>query len=143
VSADGPFGRTDGVINRIEITASPLGTVDVAGPGAGGAATSSAVLADLVAVARGLSSTWAGLPAASGQAGDAAPPFDHPQAWFAQVPDASRSADTSTNSIDATTFVGAAGVAIRTPTIDLETARALIAPLLRASADAPLYPVED
>jgi homoserine dehydrogenase len=143
VPADGPFGRTDGVTNRIEITASPLGTVDVAGPGAGGAATSSAVLADLVAVARGLSSTWAGLPAASGQAGVAAPPFDHSRAWFVHVPDANRSADTPSDSIDSTTIVGAAGAAIRTPTIDLETARALIAPLLRAGADVPLYPVED
>ena len=59
------FGRTAGVLNRIEIEAEPVGTVAFSGPGAGGAATSSAVLGDLVAIARGLGSTWAGLPPAA------------------------------------------------------------------------------
>ncbi len=58
------LATTDGVLNRVEIEASPVGSVAFAGPGAGGAATSSAVLGDLVAIARGGSSTWAGLPAA-------------------------------------------------------------------------------
>jgi homoserine dehydrogenase len=58
------LGRTDGVLNRIEIEAEPVGTVAFSGPGAGGPATSSAVLGDLVAIARGLGSTWAGLPPA-------------------------------------------------------------------------------
>ena len=62
VPSDSPFGWTDGVTNRIEIEAEPLGIVRLAGPGAGGPATSSAVLGDLVAVARGSGSTWAGLP---------------------------------------------------------------------------------
>jgi homoserine dehydrogenase len=57
-----PLGSTDGVQNRIEIEAEPVGSVAFAGPGAGGAATSSAVLGDLVAIARGGGSTWAGLP---------------------------------------------------------------------------------
>jgi homoserine dehydrogenase len=43
----------------------PLGRVAFEGPGAGGPATASAVLGDLVALARGLGSTWAGLPAAT------------------------------------------------------------------------------
>jgi homoserine dehydrogenase len=64
VAADSPFGRTAGVLNRIEIDAEPIGTVAFSGPGAGGPATSSAVLGDLVAIARGLRSTWAGLPPA-------------------------------------------------------------------------------
>jgi homoserine dehydrogenase len=68
LAADSELGRTDGVLNRIEIDADPVGTVAFSGPGAGGAATSSAVLGDLVAIARGLGSTWAGLPAA-GDAG--------------------------------------------------------------------------
>ncbi len=59
------FGRCDGVLNRIEVDAAPVGRVAFEGPGAGGAATSSAVLGDLVAVARGQGSTWAGLPAAT------------------------------------------------------------------------------
>jgi homoserine dehydrogenase len=64
VPADSPMGRTGGVLNRIEIDAVPVGSVSFAGPGAGGAATSSAVLGDLLAIARGLGSTWAGLPPA-------------------------------------------------------------------------------
>jgi homoserine dehydrogenase len=64
VAVDSALGRTGGVLNRIEIDAEPVGTVAFSGPGAGGAATSSAVLGDLVAIARGLGSTWAGLPPA-------------------------------------------------------------------------------
>lgn len=66
VAAGSALGRTDGVLNRIEIDAEPVGTVAFSGPGAGGAATSSAVLGDLMAIARGLGSTWAGLPPAGG-----------------------------------------------------------------------------
>jgi homoserine dehydrogenase len=60
VPAGSPFGRCDGVLNRIEADASPVGRVAFEGPGAGGPATASAVLGDLVAIARGLGSTWAG-----------------------------------------------------------------------------------
>ena len=46
----------------IEVDAVPVGRVAFDGPGAGGAATSSAVLGDLVAVARGAGSTWGPRP---------------------------------------------------------------------------------
>jgi homoserine dehydrogenase len=65
VTSDSPLGRTGGVLNRIEIDGDPVGTIAFSGPGAGGAATSSAVLGDLIAVARDLGSTWAGLPPAA------------------------------------------------------------------------------
>ncbi|MFL5687425.1 MAG: homoserine dehydrogenase [Chloroflexota bacterium] len=52
------LGRTAGVGNRIEVDATPVGRIGFDGPGAGGAATSSAVLGDLVAVAREAGSTW-------------------------------------------------------------------------------------
>jgi homoserine dehydrogenase len=64
VPQDSTLGTTDGVLNRIEIDAEPVGTVAFSGPGAGGPATSSAVLGDLVAISRGQGSTWAGLPPA-------------------------------------------------------------------------------
>ena len=64
VPTESALGRTSGVLNRIEIDGEPVGTVAFSGPGAGGPATSSAVLADLIAIARGLGSTWAGLPPA-------------------------------------------------------------------------------
>jgi homoserine dehydrogenase len=73
--AESPLGRTSGVENRIEIDGEPVGRVSFGGPGAGGSATSSAVLGDLIALARpGAGSTWAGLPAASETAVQAADP---------------------------------------------------------------------
>src|SRR4051812_17690853 len=57
VDAGSPLGRTDGVRNRIEIDGEPVGTVGFDGPGAGGPATSSAVLGDLLAIAHGFGST--------------------------------------------------------------------------------------
>jgi homoserine dehydrogenase len=65
VPAASPLGRTSGVLNRIEIDASPVGTVAFSGPGAGGAATSSAVLGDLLAIAAEGGSTWASMPPAA------------------------------------------------------------------------------
>jgi homoserine dehydrogenase len=67
---DSALGRTAGVRNRVEIDADPVGTVGFDGPGAGGAATSSAVLGDLIAIARGAGSTWGPRPAATGPSGD-------------------------------------------------------------------------
>jgi homoserine dehydrogenase len=55
-----PFGRCDGVLNRIEVDATPVGRVAFEGPGAGGPAAAAAVLGDLVSIARGVGSTWAG-----------------------------------------------------------------------------------
>ena len=60
------LGRTAGVRNRIEIDATPVGRIGFDGPGAGGAATSSAVLGDLIAIAREAGSTWGPRPPASG-----------------------------------------------------------------------------
>ena len=89
VPANSALGATGGVTNRIEVDAEPVGTVGFSGPGAGGAATSSAILGDLVAVAQGLGSTWAGLPAAETLApGEATEdPFAEPRAWFARGTD--------------------------------------------------------
>ena len=49
-----PFGRTAGVLNRIEVEAEPVGTVGLQRARApADAATASAVLGDLIAIARG------------------------------------------------------------------------------------------
>ena len=88
VPSASPLGATGGVLNQVEIEAAPVGTIRVAGPGAGGDATSSAVLGDLIAIARGLGSTWAGLPPA--RAGRPAPvsPLGGRRPWFALLPGA-------------------------------------------------------
>ena len=67
VPVTAPLGRTDGVLNRLEVDADPVGRVSFEGPGAGGPATSSAVLADLLEIARSGLSTWADLPPAAPQ----------------------------------------------------------------------------
>lgn len=85
VASESPLARTGGVLNRIEIDGEPIGRVAFSGPGAGGGATSSAVLGDLLAVAREIGSSWAGLAPASAAATEAGasdraePPSD---AWF-------------------------------------------------------------
>jgi homoserine dehydrogenase len=62
VTAASAIGSTRGVTNVVEVSGVPVGRVIFQGPGAGGDATSSAVLADLLALARGEGSTWALLP---------------------------------------------------------------------------------
>jgi homoserine dehydrogenase len=65
VPAMSALGATGGVRNRLEIETDRLGWIGVDGPGAGGAATAQAVLADLAAIAAGRGSTWGSLPPAA------------------------------------------------------------------------------
>ena len=65
VPRDSPLGLTSGVRNRIEIDSDRLGWIGIEGPGAGGAATAAAVLADVAAIAAGGGSTWGALPPAT------------------------------------------------------------------------------
>jgi homoserine dehydrogenase len=75
------LGSTDGVINALDVVGAPVGRVSFQGPGAGGDATSSAILADLLALARGEGSTWAALPQAA-PIGDLDRGRAEPQRWF-------------------------------------------------------------
>jgi homoserine dehydrogenase len=68
VPLDSPLGRTEGVRNRIEIESDRLGWIGIEGPGAGGAATAAAVLADIAAIVAGGASTWGALPQATSSA---------------------------------------------------------------------------
>jgi hypothetical protein len=134
------------VINRVEIDAEPLGTVGLSGPGAGGAATSSAVLGDLVAVARGLSSTWAGLPPAAGssQADAALDPTSGSRDWFAFVPGTADEVRAGSRPVTAPQVVATArGLAVRVGGATLDQARATVRPYLAPGTDATLYPVDD
>ena len=142
VPADSPFGWTDGVTNRVEVDAEPLGTVRLAGPGAGGPATSSAVLGDLMAVARGVGSTWAGSAPAEAPAIAAADPLDGRRRWFAVVP-AVRSGPLPDVLDDAATIELEDGTAILTEVATLTEARAAFAAVLEADVDVTLYPVDD
>jgi homoserine dehydrogenase len=87
VPVGAPLGRTDGVLNRLEIDADPVGRVSMEGPGAGGPATSSAVLADLLEIARCGLSTWADLPPAAAQLATLADDRDTVRRpWFVCLP---------------------------------------------------------
>jgi len=87
VPADSPLGRTDGVTNIVEVVGAPIGRVWFRGPGAGGDATASAVLGDVLAVARGEGPTW----------GASAPPVEmelapddgayHQWSWLVRAPE--------------------------------------------------------
>jgi homoserine dehydrogenase len=142
VSADSPFGWTGGVTNRIEIEAEPLGTVRLAGPGAGGPATSSAVLGDLVAVARGVGSTWAGLLPATGPAVAAANPLDGRRHWYAFVP-AVRPGPLPAVLAEAAAVAFDDGSAIRSEVATLAEARDAFRAILSDDVDVTLYPVDD
>ena len=143
VPADSPFGWTDGVLNRIEIDAEPLGSVGLSGPGAGGPATSSAVLGDLVAVARGVGSTWAGLAAATTPAERAADPLDQPRHWYAFIPAVRGDVDLPAALDEAAAVSFEDGTAIRSEVVTLAEARAAFAAILPADIDVTLYPVDD
>ena len=144
VAAIGPFGRTDGVTNRIEVEAEPIGAVAFSGPGAGGAATSSAVLGDLLAIARGLSSTWAGLAPAVGPAVAAADGLNSERPWYAFVPGIQGDAATALRRPEfARTADHAGGQAVRTVPMTVDAARAALAPLSIDRPDITLYPIDD
>ncbi|MCU0484070.1 MAG: homoserine dehydrogenase [Chloroflexi bacterium] len=145
---DAALGRTDGVLNRVEIVAEPVGTVAFAGRGAGGEATSSAVLGDLLALARGLGSTWAGLPPALAAADDTrsgvvAPPDAGPRtaSWFAFLPGTDPAAVRAAADGLAAVEAVAGGAAVRTAALPLAEARALLLAAGPAIPGAPLYEV--
>ena len=141
VPADTPLGGTSGVRNRIEIRGEPVGTVGFDGPGAGGGATSSAVLGDLVALARGGGSTWAGKPAA-GLATLPAPAGDETSGrWFAFVPGIA--AGQVVRDLAEDLSENEAGVAIRTRPMTLAALRSCLLEVTPASLDLQLYAIDD
>ncbi len=150
VPIEGPFGHTIGVLNRIEIEAEPLGRVSFGGPGAGGAATSSAVLGDLIALARGLGSTWAGLPAAP--AGPLAEPIKRSplrlqqgvgdRGWFAYLPGV-RPHRVRAGEAGLYAVATASGIAIRSGPAPMAVVRASVAELLGGPATVTLYPIDE
>jgi homoserine dehydrogenase len=137
-----PMGRTDGVTNRVEIRAEPVGDVAFVGPGAGGGATSSAVLGDLLAIARGVGSTWAGLaPAGTAPPGIlTGPPESAPdRGWFALVPGDAPRAHRAEDQVAAATAHGTAIILRRMALADARAA-------FRAAGlppDAPILPADE
>jgi homoserine dehydrogenase len=145
-----PLGRTDGVLNRLEVDADPVGRVSLEGPGAGGPATSSAVLADLLEVVRSGLSTWADLPPAAPDLvtlADDRATVRRP--WYVCLP---RVLPEEVPGRLAEELVGPppsslprhrsrTWVAVRTRPLPLAEVRATIEPLIDPDRDIPIYPI--
>ncbi len=135
VPADSGFGRTSGVVNRIELDATPIGRLDLSGSGAGGGPTSSAVLGDLIALARGGGSTWAGLPPASERSADASAPDEAlARRWFFQsvLPE-----QLIRDQLDLEAAAADGFITVAQPLDELR------AGLIALGVEATLYPIED
>ena len=145
-----PRGRTDGVMNRLEVDADPVGRVSFEGPGAGGSATSSAVLADLLEVARTGLSTWADLPPAAAELvvlADDRATIRRP--WYICIPGvlpeevpgrlAEEVAGPPPSAVPR--HRSRTWVAVQTRPLPLAEVREAIEPLLAADRDVPIYPI--
>jgi homoserine dehydrogenase len=145
-----PLGRTDGVLNRLEVDADPVGRVSFEGPGAGGSATSSAVLADLLEVARSGLSTWADLPPAAPQLvtlADDRATVRRP--WYVCLPGvlpdevpgrlAEEIASPPPSSVPR--HRSRTWAAVQTRPMPLAEVREAIAPLISDDRDVPIYPI--
>jgi homoserine dehydrogenase len=150
VPVTAPLGRTDGVMNRLEVDADPVGRVSFEGPGAGGPATSSAVLADLLEVARCGLSTWADLPPAAPGLVTLADDRDTVRRpWFVCLPGvlpeevpgrlAEQVAGPPPSSIPR--HRSRTWIAIQTRPVPLADVREAIAPLISDDRDVPIYPI--
>ncbi len=120
-----------------------MGDVAFSGPGAGGDPTSSAVLGDLLAIARHGGSTWAGLAPADETPvrANAIDPFAADRPWFAFLPGVAPEAVELGETAAVEEIDG--GTVVRTGPLPLERVRAAIAPHLGDDVDVTLYPVTD
>lgn len=145
-----PLGRTDGVLNRLEVDADPVGRVSMEGPGAGGPATSSAVLADLLEVVRSGLSTWADLPPAAPDLvalADDRATIRRP--WYVCLPGvlpdevpgrlAEEIAAPPPSSVPR--HRSRTWVAIQTRPLPLADVREAVEPLISPDRDIPIYPI--
>jgi homoserine dehydrogenase len=134
VPAGSVLAAASGIANVVELVAAPVGTVSIAGPGAGGDATSSSVLADLLALAQGGGSTWDPLPAAG--AIDLKSDLSGARAWFVSAPELA--IDGFASAAGGFTLVTADEALVTRP-MDAEEARARL--ISAGIESATLYPV--
>ncbi|RXF75155.1 homoserine dehydrogenase [Hansschlegelia zhihuaiae] len=82
---DSAIARVDGVTNAVEIDGDVVGALVLAGPGAGGDATASAVIADIVDIARGVRRPVFGIPAEQLAAPKRAPMQTHQGGYYIRL----------------------------------------------------------
>jgi homoserine dehydrogenase len=146
VPESGGFGRTRSVVNRVEIESDLLGTLSLTGPGAGGSATASAVLGDLLAIANGAGSSWGVLPQASPPGPAPAPDLETAEdaarsGWFAFLP-ATPPAEVASPLIRRVEGI-AGGTALKLGPAPLAEVRAEVRRLMAPGTNPALYPLDD
>jgi len=146
VPEGGGFGRTRSVENRVEVEGDLFGRLALSGPGAGGSATASAVLGDLLAIAAGGGSSWGGLRSAGPP--DASPAPDPETAedaarsgWFTFLPSVPAS-DVNSPLCRAVAPI-AGGAALRLAPAPLAEVRAEIRELMAPGTNPALYPLDE
>jgi len=89
IDRDEPLAKVDGVLNAVQIEGDLVGRVLFEGPGAGAAPTASAVLADVLELARDIVAGRAPLPVAPLAPGRVVPPASHRSRYYVRltVPD--------------------------------------------------------
>jgi hypothetical protein len=100
------------------------------------------VLGDLLAVARGQPSTWAGLPPAGAPAVPAIDGLDVARHWYAFVPPV-EDVPLPAALAEAASVSFEEGTALRTEAVTLTEARAAFDAILPPGTDVTLYPVDD
>ncbi len=85
-AADHPLARATGPDNAIQVEATPVGQLFLAGPGAGAGPTASAVAGDLIALAAGARHPLFGRPADTLRPFEPAAPSAEGAVWFLRLP---------------------------------------------------------
>lgn len=145
VPETGGFGQTRSVLNRVEVEGDLVGTLALAGPGAGGPATASAVLGDLLAIANGGTSSWGGLPPAGPPDASPAPDLETAEdaarsGWFAFLPSIPPAEIASPLCREAVAIAG--GSALRLAPAALAEVRSEVRRLMAPGTNPALYPLD-
>jgi len=85
VSKSAPLAQTMGVLNAVSIDGDAIGELTLVGPGAGGAATASAVASDIADIARGTRPPTFGRPAAALVEADRVPMQRHEGGYYVRL----------------------------------------------------------
>ncbi len=85
VAKSAPLAQTMGVLNAVAVDGDAVGALTLVGPGAGGAATASAVAADLADIARGMMIPAFGRPVAALVEGERAPLQKHEGGYYVRL----------------------------------------------------------
>ncbi|MFO1104763.1 MAG: homoserine dehydrogenase [Amaricoccus sp.] len=134
VPAGSPIGQLEGVTNMVVIEGDFVGRIVLSGPGAGEGPTASAIVGDVIDVARGLVTPAFGRPAASlaapGRAGEGAPAAYYLRFLLADAPG---------TLAQVAAALGAAGISInRMRQVEHSGAEAPVLIVTHATARAPL-----